>query len=145
MIARLPSPVDLSSLLVRTDYASERAWRKALRRVSAPVRVDGEVFQAYFTEVEDPSLAGIDPAALVTMPAEGTLDHLFVADSITMRDPRCTLLVLDRGTPCGVPGFFRVTARCAWSVQNNLELANMDFDDFARVVDADGVFDGFAR
>jgi uncharacterized protein DUF6924 len=30
-----------------------------------------------------------------------------------------------------------------WGVENNLSLANMDFEEFADSVDADGVFRGF--
>jgi hypothetical protein len=30
-----------------------------------------------------------------------------------------------------------------WGVENNLTIANMDFDDFAGAVQADGVFRGF--
>ncbi|MEO6701722.1 MAG: hypothetical protein ABI140_02000 [Jatrophihabitantaceae bacterium] len=38
---------------------------------------------------------------------------------------------------------FRVTAAELWSVENNLNLANMDWDDFAGAADSDGVFRGF--
>jgi hypothetical protein len=31
----------------------------------------------------------------------------------------------------------------AWSVENNLSLANMDFEEFANAVDVDGLFRGF--
>jgi hypothetical protein len=30
-----------------------------------------------------------------------------------------------------------------WGVENNLSLANMDWEDFAATVDEDGVFRGF--
>jgi hypothetical protein len=30
-----------------------------------------------------------------------------------------------------------------WAVENNLSLGNMDFEDFAGAVDANGVFRGF--
>jgi hypothetical protein len=38
---------------------------------------------------------------------------------------------------------FRMVPREAWSVENNLSIANMDFSDFAYNVDKDGVFRGF--
>ncbi|MFB7125410.1 MULTISPECIES: DUF6924 domain-containing protein [unclassified Kitasatospora] len=37
----------------------------------------------------------------------------------------------------------RVVAARLWSIENNLSISNMDFDDFAGNVDADGVFRGF--
>jgi Domain of unknown function (DUF6924) len=30
-----------------------------------------------------------------------------------------------------------------WSVENNLSIANMDFEDFADATDDDGIFRGF--
>jgi len=38
---------------------------------------------------------------------------------------------------------FRVVPQEAWSVENNLSISNMDFEEFADSVDADGVFRGF--
>jgi hypothetical protein len=32
-----------------------------------------------------------------------------------------------------------------WSVENNLALSNMDFEEFATAVDGDGVFRGFPK
>lgn len=41
------------------------------------------------------------------------------------------------------PEPFRVVPSELWSVENNINLANMDWEDFTRSVDADGVFRGF--
>ena len=38
---------------------------------------------------------------------------------------------------------FRVTLPELWAVENNLSLANLDYDDFAGSTDAEGVFRGF--
>ena len=52
-----------------------------------------------------------------------------------------TVTVVDR---YGVPGrSFRVVLPEVWGVENNLRLANMDFEDFLRAVGSDGVFRGF--
>jgi len=40
-------------------------------------------------------------------------------------------------------GSFRVPPNELWSVENNLSLANMDFEEFAEAVDTDGVYRGF--
>jgi hypothetical protein len=37
----------------------------------------------------------------------------------------------------------RVIASEFWSIENNLSLANMDFDEFASAAREDGVFRGF--
>jgi len=38
---------------------------------------------------------------------------------------------------------FRVIPSELWGVENNLSLANIDFEEFADAVDRDGVFRGF--
>jgi hypothetical protein len=38
---------------------------------------------------------------------------------------------------------FRVIVQELWGVENNLSLANMDFEEFADSCDPDGVFRGF--
>ncbi|MFD5081370.1 DUF6924 domain-containing protein [Kitasatospora sp. NPDC058406] len=44
----------------------------------------------------------------------------------------------------GGPGrFIRVVAAEFWGIENNLSIANMDFEDFARAVDQGVVFRGF--
>jgi len=38
---------------------------------------------------------------------------------------------------------FRCAAEELWSIDNNLNLANMDWEEFGNYVDADGVYRGF--
>jgi hypothetical protein len=38
---------------------------------------------------------------------------------------------------------FRAVPRAVQAIENNVSLANMDFDDFANAVDDDGIFRGF--
>jgi hypothetical protein len=38
---------------------------------------------------------------------------------------------------------FRCIPAEMWGVENNLNIANMDWEDFADEVDADGIFRGF--
>jgi hypothetical protein len=38
---------------------------------------------------------------------------------------------------------FRVMPAALWGVENNLAIANMDFEEFAHAVDEDGIFRGF--
>ncbi|WP_186382506.1 DUF6924 domain-containing protein [Amycolatopsis rhizosphaerae] len=37
----------------------------------------------------------------------------------------------------------RVVANELWSIENNISLANMDWEEFAKAADDDGVFRGF--
>ena len=66
---------------------------------------------------------------------------IFVADQVAHLDPEHPILVVDCFEDPG--RMFRVIPSAAWGVENNLSLANMDFEDFADAVDARGIFRGF--
>jgi len=66
---------------------------------------------------------------------------LAVADKATMSSSEMPLLVIDLFEE--PRGEIRVIASEFWSIENNLSLANMDFDEFAGAVDEDGIFRGF--
>ena len=58
-----------------------------------------------------------------------------------MAEPDHPLLVLDTRIEPGRS--FRALPSQVQSIENNLSIANMDWEDFAGAVDADGVFRGF--
>ena len=65
----------------------------------------------------------------------------FVADTTTMehRDrPILCINLLASQQP------FRVIPSELWAVENNLSLANMDYEEFSDAVDAEGIFRGFS-
>jgi hypothetical protein len=64
-----------------------------------------------------------------------------VADRVAHTEPDHALLVVDLHKEPGRT--FRVVPSEAWGVENNLSLANMDFEEFADAVDEHGVFRGF--
>jgi hypothetical protein len=66
---------------------------------------------------------------------------LFVADSTTLTSPEHPVLVVDLLN--GGPPFRCVPAQL-WSVENNLNIANME-EEFAGTAAADGIFRGFGR
>lgn len=84
--------------------------------------ISDEVFDGMGAE----ELAGDEGDALVA----------FAADRSSMVGGEKTLTVVDRNQEPG--WWFRVVLREAWGVENNLRLANMDFAEFARAVDAHG-------
>jgi len=125
------------SLLVRTDHGDDAAWEALCAAVREPV---GE-FRAYVTTISDPAhdIASIDEIVRLASGSDRTF--LFVADHAALSDPEHPVLVVDL---LDQPGrTFRVIPSEAWSVENNLSLANMDFDEFAIAVDERGVFRGF--
>jgi hypothetical protein len=128
------------SLLVRTDFTSEDAWRAvcddALREYE-----DG--FQAYLEPVSDPGFEGAGWETVRTAVPSG--DHgvsvLFIADSTTLASPDHPVLAVDL-----LDGHGRRPFRCIppelWAVENNLNIANIAWEDFADEVDESGVYRG---
>ena len=76
---------------------------------------------------------------------------LFVADLVTIASADHPILVISTSTfhrdrlPDDFAAMrpFRCVPSELWSVENNLNLANLDWRDFARHVDGAGVFRGF--
>ena len=127
------------SPVVRTDFSNPAAWDE----ISAAIRKPVGDFRAYVDFVSDPAYDGISSEQLLTLIPHGyTHTFLFVVDQITLSQPDRPILVIDLYTEPGRT--FRVIPSEMWGVENNLSLANMDFEEFAEAVDADGIFRGFA-
>jgi hypothetical protein len=129
-----------SSLLVRTDFTSDDAWQQ----ISAAAQEENEDgFRAYIEPISDSEFDGLsweevkaavpgdDPAAAV----------LFIADSTTLTAADHPILVVDLLDDGNLP--FRCIPSELWSVDNNLNIANMDWKDFADTLDHSGIFRGF--
>ncbi len=132
----LPSTYD--SLLVRTDFTRD-GWEAAQ---AAALAENEDGFRAYVLVVDDPQFAGARWHAL-RQQAVALEEHaavLFIVDGPAMAGEH-PIQVVDLGSDSRPA--FRCVARELWGVENNLNLANMDWDDFAGHVDGDGVFRGF--
>jgi hypothetical protein len=129
--------VRLSTFLFRTDFTKPDVWRELVQAINKP---SPEGFFAYVTLIDDPSLAGYAADAL-TKKVNGHHAIFFVADTTTMehRDrPILCINLLASQQP------FRVIPSRLWSVENNLSLSNMDYEEFSDAVDAEGIFRGFS-
>ncbi len=136
----------LGSLLVRTWFGDDAAWERLLVAVDTPSE---EGFLAGVRPVDDRSLAALDPRDLMARTPHGNYGAIvsFLADETTLTSADQPILVV-RVLPAvagEAPEFppFRVIPSELWSVENNLNLANMDWADFAGSAGADGVFRGF--
>ncbi|HEY3931223.1 MAG TPA: tetratricopeptide repeat protein [Verrucomicrobiae bacterium] len=64
----------------------------------------------------------------------------FIIDRIALINPDHPILVIDlQNKPNRT---FRVILSALWVVENNLAIANMDFEEFANAVDNDGIYRG---
>jgi hypothetical protein len=134
------------SLLVRTWFGDDAQWQRVAAAAAQPSE-DG--FLANVRLVDDRTYEGIDAAALQASTPQAADAALvsFIADETTLTSDGWPILVVwvHPTGPEGAPdlGPFRVIASELWSVENNLNLSNMDWGDFQRSADPDGVFRGF--
>jgi hypothetical protein len=124
--------------LIRTDFSDERVWRDVARAAAAE---SPEGFQAQLSILDDSAFDGAEPGELArAAAADGRHACLFVADAMTMRHDEHPLLCVDLRSGRRP---FRVVPGALWGVENNLAIANMDYEEFADAVDADGIFRDF--
>jgi hypothetical protein len=131
------------ALLVRTDFRDDAAWHQLCDEIAEPSQ---EGFTADVEPVSDPSFGNTNwehVKAAVPRNHEGSMIVL-IADATTFDRPDHPILVIDL---MDFQGEHLEPFRCIpaelWSVENNLNLANMDWDDFADSADEHSIFRGF--
>jgi len=130
-------PQDGDAPLIRTDFSNDAAWEGLLIATRRP---SSEGFLANVQVINDARLDGVSAEQLGSA-ARGTKHAIiFLADEVTMRHADLAVLCIDASAP---EHRFRVIPGELWSVENNLSLANMDFEEFRSAAGADDVFRGF--
>lgn len=140
------------SLVIRTDFAHPQEWEEIQAAIAEPQREEG--FTAFVAFIDDRAYEKITTSQLVEMiPAD--VDHAvaFLVDAKALTHPDHPILVVnlydyveglqDQGKGPQYGSTFRVVPSEMWSVQNNLTISNMDWEEFAGNVDGDGIFRGF--
>jgi hypothetical protein len=141
-----------ASLVIRTDFAHEDQWTHIQVAIVEP---NEDEFEADVEFVDDKAYEGLTASRLLQIvPADWNHTFAFLVDTLTLTHPDRPILVVnlydwvegleDQGKGPQYGATFRVVPSEMWSVQNNLSLANMDWEEFAESVDDDGVFRGFA-
>jgi hypothetical protein len=121
--------------LIRTDFSDDAVWAKLTAAISQPSE---EGFLANVEAVDERDFDAADPERLGKLATNHAI--LFVADQVTMTHREHPLLCVDVASPVRR---FRLVPSELWSAENNLSLANLDFEDFTGAVGGDGVFRGF--
>jgi hypothetical protein len=128
-----------TSLLVRVDFSDEAAWARLVEHVA---RENEDGFRAYVEPIDDREFSAADwPAVKAAVPEndEGA-SLVFVADLLALSADDHPVLVIDLFSDSPP---FRCEADSLWGVENNLNIGNMDWEDFAEHLASDGVFRGF--
>jgi len=137
-LKRIPKTDD--PVVLRTDFSDEAAWESIRTAIEEPDVDFG--FRAYMDFVSDPAYEGITTEQVLSLVPKGSgRSFIFVVDHTALSHPERPILVVDLDAEPGRS--FRVVPSEMWGLENNLSLANMDFDDFAGAVDPNGVFRGF--
>ena len=129
--------LELSSIVIRADYSNDAAWESVRAAITAPVGA----FKANLICVESGEYGGLTPERLLKiLPTDFRHTFVFIVDGETLARSEHPVLVVDAFETPGRT--FRVIPGQMWAVQNNLKLANMDWQDFSEATDSDGVFRG---
>ncbi|MCA6091096.1 hypothetical protein LE181_02780 [Streptomyces sp. SCA3-4] len=124
--------------VIRTDFTDDAAWKAIRRRIETP---SDEGFLASVEYFDDPVYQRLTPEQILTLvPDEPQCALLIVVDAIAVASPEMPLLCIDVWEERGRT--VRVVASELWSIENNLSIANMDFEEFAEAADEDGVYRG---
>ncbi len=133
-------PITDDTPVLRTDFSDNLLWKSVCDEIQKPV---GE-FKAYVNFIDDPQYENLNLEKIHSLISpDSNHTTIFIIDSTTIKNPEHPVLVVDLDEQLGQP--FRVIPSEMWSVENNLSIANMGFDEFAESVDKDGIFRGFSK
>jgi hypothetical protein len=157
----MPSDDTHNPWVIRTDFSDGPTWAVVKQQVAAP-QLDpptGMEFIANVKFVEEPALQSSSCEDIVHfLPTNYMGFVVFVVDAETIKGKEHPLLVIGFSPPEDTAGnlaqksplstsmpinTFRAIPTTIQSIENNLSIANMDFEDFANAVDRDGIFRGF--
>jgi hypothetical protein len=148
--------------VIRACFSDDETWELIKKQVAAPQRdpLSGMEFTANVRFIEDRSFVNLPCHEVVrTLPADYPGFLVFVVDAQSSQGNEHSLLVvgfLPQGddpkdferkpsqTPLEDIKSFRAIPSAIQSIENNLSIANMDFEDFRNAVQQDGIFRGFA-
>jgi hypothetical protein len=131
----LDLPATDDTPLIRIDYSDDAVWLEMIQMIQKP---SSDGFLAYVQTVDDVRFTGVTDDVLKKVYAK---HHaiVIIVDTYSINEPSHTLRCMDLQSGQSL----RVVPSALWSIQNNLSLANMDFEEFVRAADDDGVFRGF--
>ncbi len=134
-MAKLPSSEN--ALLIRTDFTDPNAWEHLTSIVQEP----SDLFIFNMEVVDDASFSGKSVQDLVSsLPVDYPHSFIAVVDSIAISKDDHPVLLVDVEEEPGRS--FRSIASQVPSIDNNLSISNMGFEEFLELVDENGVFRG---
>jgi hypothetical protein len=139
-VSRVPDKMPLTSgVVLRTDFSGQAVWVAVRDAITAET---AEGFRAEVTVVDDPAYDGAAVDDVVAAAGEHVLGIVVIVDDVALTTPDHPVLVISLA-PEHRGQRFRSIPSGIQSIENNLSIASMDWEDFAGSVDQHGVFRGF--
>lgn len=137
-----PIPETENPLVLRTDFSNQFAWNRICAEIQKPVGIFR--FRANVEFLDDVEYSGITKVELLKLiPEDYSHSFIILVDQMAISHPDHSLLVVDLYEKSSRE--FRAVPSQVQSIENNLSIANMDFEEFAEAVEEDGVFRGFPK
>jgi len=132
-----PLPESDLALMIRTDFSDESAWNEIREIIKTPV--DG--FYAYVHYVEDRDYDGITRDQILELFRGHNQSFAMIVDETSIKNAEHPIRVIDLFNDDHPE--FRAIPSMIQSIENNLSIANLDFEDFSSAADPDGILRGF--
>ena len=135
-------PKTVNALVLRSDFSNQAIWDEICRIIREPI---GDWhFLANVNFFDDIEYADITKAQLLELiPKDYNHTFIIVVDRTAISHPDHPLLIVDLSERTG--HVFRAVPSEIQGIENNLSIANMDFEEFAETVDEDEIFRGFPK
>lgn len=135
-------PQTENPLVLRTDFSNQTAWEEICATIRKSVGVFR--FHANVEFLDDIVYAGITKDQLLELiPKDYSHSFIVVVDRTAISLPDYPLLIVNLYERTGRE--LRAIPSQIQGIENNLSIANMDFEEFAESVDESGVFRGFPK
>jgi len=141
--------------LLRSDFSDDAAWARVVAEVTKGADFGpGESYTPIIQPIEDGAFQGATSESLTEQHDGQAFGYVLLADSRTMREAatsgELTVVYVDLSVePEDAAEFgyelgraFRCAVGEVATVEANLSISNLDFEDFADYVDQDGVYRG---
>jgi len=126
-------------IVLRTDYSNEEVWRSICSSIGKVEIISG----SHVDYIEDVAYDNLSKEQILSCLDAYDQPCIILVDKVAMTQSDHPVLVVDLFHELGRD--FRAIPSEVCSIENNLSLANMDFDEFAEsAMEQGGVFKGFA-
>lgn len=131
-------PQTPETLVLRTHFGDDAAWETVCDEIR---RSSCEGYVHTYSFVSDPAWSDFPSDRFTSFPVPPY--YFFVVDRTTLEHPEHPVLAVNLDKNDEEPYTFRMIPSNAAALAANLEIANMDFVEYAENADSDGIFRGF--